>query len=407
MYVTPWLGSRRKARLLFIGLAVIAGWSKDAAPQTRQPNRTETGRTSPAEAATPQIGHLKYRFEGHTEQIVSVAFSPDGRTLASAGSRAATSFEDRTRAREGGDVQTRRPDEVRLWNVQTGEPQRILSEDGLSGVVFSREGKTLVSGNGRAVHLWDALTWELKRSFQGPDDATGAPVGGGYVVPNPMRALALSPNGAMLATGRIDGRVKLWDARSGEVQSTLTTEVGEVSALAFGPDCKTLLVGSRNRSKPTGERQGNGIVVTEVPGSASAWDAQTGEAKWKLPGNVYSVAWSPEGKTLASATSKMITLLDPQTGATKKVLAGRVNFALCVAFSPDGRTLAVGHMRRDGEFVIHEVQLWDVQRGELMTTLAGHADFVRSVAFAPTGKMLASGSQDKTVIVWDVSGLSK
>ena len=164
---------------------------------------------------------------------------------------------------------------------------------------------------------------------------------------------------------------------------TLAGHEGLVNSVAFSPDGKTLASGSYDNT-------------------VKLWDVGSGKVIRTLTGHedvyVYSVAFSPDGKTLASGSNdKTIKLWDVGSGKVIRTLAGHEDGVVSVAFSPDGKTLASGSMDKTAN-----AKLWDVGSGELLRTLAGHEDWVNSVAFSPDGQTLASGSEDKTVKLWDV-----
>ena len=163
--------------------------------------------------------------------------------------------------------------------------------------------------------------------------------------------------------------------------SVFTKILGIVHSVAFSPDGKLLATGD-----------GDGVV--------HLWEAATGRKLLTCKGHsnrVRSVAFSPSGEMLASASSdKMVRLWDIRNGTCLNTLQGHTKQVLSVAFSSDGETLASGSSDET-------VRLWDIRSSTCVKTLQGHTDWVRSVAFSPLGETLASGSGDKTVRLWDVS----
>ena len=189
--------------------------------------------------------------------------------------------------------------------------------------------------------------------------------------------VAFSPDSRTLASGSLDGTIRLWDANTGRQTQTLTGHTEWVFSVAFSPDGRTLA-------------SGNG------DGTIRLWDTITGRPKRTLTGHtkwVFSVAFSPDGRTLASGSYQEIRLWDVNTGRPKRTLTGHTNSFISVAFSPDGRTLASGS--GDGT-----IRLWDANTGRQTQTLTGHTEWVNSVAFSPDGRTLASGSGDGTRL-WD------
>ncbi|MFF4490020.1 hypothetical protein ACFY0F_26595 [Streptomyces sp. NPDC001544] len=315
-------------------------------------------RTSPTtEAIASLFGAaalpLQHRLTGHTNFVQSVAFSPDGHTLAS-----------------GSDDKT-----IRLWGTATGKLRATLTghTGTVESVAFSPYGHTLASGgvDGK-IRLWDTATGKLRSTLPGHA--------------NSVNSVVFSPDGRTLASdesGWDDGKIRLRDAATGKLRTTLTgIPYGQESeSLAFSPDSRTLASGGYD-------------------GKVRLWDAKTGKLRTALAENtngVTSVAFSPDGHTLASGGNDgQIRLWDATTGSLQTTLTGHTDMVESVAFSPDGHTLASGGY--DGK-----VRLWDTATGKPVTTLNGHTDNVESVAFNPDGHTLASGGFEGKIRLWDTA----
>lgn len=325
---------------------------------------------------------LKNTLEGSTERVISITFSPDGQTLAS------TDFSDK----------------IRLWNIDNGTHRVIPTPQKIVGrVMFSPDGKTLVSSRDDEVLLWDIKTekwfWDFKtEKFKANlEDTTG------------VDNIVFNPDGsALYGLTKHGDEVRFWDTNTGKVKLRLGLERTYRRPFTLSPDGKTFATASRNGYK------------------VQLWDTQTGKLKNTLTADAKyvkmlaiangipklvnyatksagSMAFSPDGKTLAVASDGEIALWDPETAKPKFILTENEDFYYLM-FSPDGRTLAA---RCSVSLEGSRIYLWNIdtqniQNSGLRHIISDHNDEVSSVTFNHDAKILASGHNLEKIKLWDV-----
>jgi len=329
---------------------------------------------------------------GHSDEVRSVVFSPDGNTLASGS-------EDGT---------------IKLWKVESGKEIRTLAghSSSVRSVAFAPDGKTVASGSfDKTIKLWAVATGkvlatffagqfsEIKEIAFSPDGKTIASVGDKAVQlwdiekrqllrtfagPSYVESIAFSPDGKTIASGAADNTVKLWDVQGGGELRTITTQT-HLPKVGFSPLVRSVAF----------SRDGK-VLATAGDLSVKLWDVQGGNEMRVLTGYSDSpdtVAFSPDGTILASASYGKIRLWDVHSGKEIRTLSGQGNWVLAVAFSPDGKTVA--------NSMDETITLWDIQNGT-ERTLTGKLLEVSALGFSPDGKTLASGSQIGKIKLWDV-----
>ena len=283
-------------------------------------------------------------FAQHSNAVGSVAFSPDGLTLAS-GSK------DKT---------------IKIWDLATGNLIRSFDGDSSAiwSVAFNSDGTELVTGSSYwRIMLWNLKIGELIRTFE--HNST-------------VWSVAISEDGKTLVSGSGDTTSKIWNVETGELVYNLPDHSDHVYSVALTPDGKTLVSGSKDKT----------ITIVDV---------ETGRLIKTLEGHsdaVRTMAISRDGKILVSGSyDGTIKIWNLATGELIRTLLGHSKEVLAVAISPDGKTIASGSKDQT-------IKIWDLSSGVLLNTLTGHSNEVYAVTFSPDGKTIASGGKDNMIKLW-------
>lgn len=315
-----------------------------AAKQLKAISRTDTTTQISVITALQQAiyGVKEYnRLERHTNNVLSVDFSPDGKIIASAS-------DDKT---------------IKLW-TQNGRLIRTITghTGGVLSVSFSPDGEIIASTSvDNTTKLWRR-------------DGTLITTLEGHT--NDVTCLAWSPDGQTIVTGSADNTVKLWQ-RNGTLIRTLSGHIDWVLGVNFSPSGD--IFASVSADKTIKLWQSDGKLINTLTGHKDA---------------IQNVAFSPDGKIMATASEDKTVKLWRRDGTLINTLFGHTNLVLDVNFSPDGQIVASGSADKT-------IKLWN-QNGVLLKTLSGHGNGVRSVTWSPDGHIFASASDDNTVKLWKI-----
>jgi WD40 repeat protein len=353
------------------------------------------------DASDKQPGGLLRDVATQDSSVTSVAFSPDGATIATTGLKVLRLWDAATGELRAGPVTQLgairhvafSPDgrallagsdggTARLYDPRTGRPigPPLQHEVAVLAVAVSPDGRTLATATrDGTTHLWDADTL--------------APLG------PPLRhrqfavtAAAFSPDGQTLLTATERGRAYLWDVEPQAVLGRPLPHKGGVEAVAFSPDSQTALTGALTQPEPT--RRGQ-------PGEARLWDPRTGQSlgpPLAHPTPINRVAFRPDGQAFLVVGRETAQFWD---AATRQPLPPAVkgdDLIAASALSADGKLLMTAYFT-DG------FQLWDTATGNKVGSLKGGGPF-HAGAFSPGGKLLLTGGADRTARLWEVPSLA-
>ena len=323
------------------------------------------------------------RLTGHTQVITGLTFSPDNKLLV-------TGSFDKT---------------IKVWDIASGKEKMTLTghTDAVCSLVFTPDSKTLISGgNDKHVRLWDVESWKEKAQIEQPD--TGP-------------QLAVARDGKTLATANFYRGVRLWDLATGKEKGKLRALHDGASRVAISPDGKTLAVGHFHGTIKTFDlTQGIPVlaarksldqggfcsrIAVSADGQRLGVSDRGGFTLWDLGtfqrvvthNRIYAQIMSYDGKTIATADSGSVKLLDATSGMARGAVTGRFDSDSPVALSRDGKWIATGNTDKT-------VTVWELATGKARASLKGFEWELKLLAFSPDGKLLAAGD-GKKLKVWE------
>jgi WD40 repeat protein len=316
---------------------------------------------------------------GHHSSVTGIAFPPDGKTILTASQGGQICRWDRTSAKEIAHFTLKDEDLQRYYGPRTPYSQTTLSPNG-------RYAAAELGPGGNGTRLWELPSGKVLCDLEGPRS-----YGQGK--------LAFSADGKLLGScSSSDPSLFIWDASSGEVARRLPTGGGQQGGIfpcpiAFSPDGRLVAASIQ------GLNQGVPGIRTKL----HCWRLDTGKELFSVDEASGVLAFSPDGKLLASANGQGIVLRETAKGSQRRQFQGK-SFSAYLVFSPDGRTLAGSWASPDGKS--GGVQVWELATGQLRLQTAGHRGAVMSLAYSTDGSVLASGGADTTILLWDMTGRS-
>lgn len=355
-------------------------------------------------------GHVQYTFRGHEREVSFVAFSPDGKKLAIG------SWDSN----------------VKIWDSASGQEIQVLSghNSGISGVAFSPDGKLLAtSSSDHEAKIWDLTSGKTVQNLIGHTAS--------------VDGVVFSPTGLQVATIARDSTIRIWNVKSGVAVQTIQVGGGYLAGLAISPDGKWLACGKENvaqiwdleSGKAVKTFSGRNSIVLDVclspdgkrlatghgDGTAAIWDIATGKELIAFSGNtaeINCIVFSPDGHRVATGSSDNVAriwnfleykplLVNCREQGSEHTFdfnewEDRAKVVLLldrgsIAFSPDGKRIASGVPKNA------KAKIWDTENGRELLSLVGHSSDVLCTAFSPNGMLIATGSADGTAKIWDAN----
>ncbi|MBD2607963.1 serine/threonine protein kinase [Scytonema hofmannii FACHB-248] len=343
----PQLSDRHRYQLITSAAIVVLATAGVWYSQFRPLAITKSSPTQPVNT-TSENSNQPDTLKGHSSDVNSVTFSPDGQMLV-------TGSDDRT---------------IKLWNLTTKQEIRTFKghTSWIYAIAISPDGQTIASGSvDKTIKLWNLNTGKEIRTLKGHSDS--------------VASVAFSPDGKLLASGSLDKTIKLWNLETNKEIRTLTGHSKRVASIAFSPDGLTVASGSSDK-----------II--------KLWQIANGKEIRTLTGHldlVTSIAFSPNGQQLASGSKdKTIKLWNVDTGKVIHTLTGH-----------DDKVTSVAYIRKSDSVILasgsndNTIKLWDTATGGEIRTLKKDSGYVYAIAISPDGRTIASGgSADNIIKIW-------
>ncbi len=301
-------------------------------------------------------------FVGHSDWVRSLAFSSDSKLLIS-------SSNDKT---------------VRVWDVETKQLKHLLigHNKRVKAIGISPDGQHIISGAVNSkIKLWETTKLSEKQTSECYKTLSISSTELTLV-----NSLPISPDSKLFATGNGNGKIKLWDVKTGKWKDTFQGHSSSVFALVFSGDGQTLVSGSYEKN----------IKIWGINGDFTQLRHLISYAHLS---SILSLAISPDNQILVSAgqdsTIKRWNMATGTKTDSHHILKGHAGTVWCVAISPDGHKIASASAD-------YTIKIWDLHTGKLLETLTDHVGEVRTVAFSPDGKWLASAGDDLEIKLWQM-----